>query len=199
MMNRLLRLNEAARLLGVNVQTLRNWDNSKKINVVRTIGNQRRIPEQEVHRLMGEMEIREVKLYARVSSHAQRDDFTRQIQRLKQLYPKAELFSDIRSGLKFDRKEFLRLLNAIQQRRVSKVVVVYEDRLARFGIDLLRRIFSSYGTELEVLDTTPHGTPEEELSKDLVSIITSFSARLYGLRSHKTQKLLRETRKVLND
>ena len=77
--------------------------------------------------------------------------------------------------------------------------MVYEDRLARFGVDLLRRLFASYGTELEVIDSVKLAAPEQELAKDLVAIITSFSARLYGLRSHKTKALLRETRKVLKD
>jgi predicted site-specific integrase-resolvase len=91
------------------------------------------------------------------------------------------------------------MLEAVQQGRVSKVVVVYEDRLVRFGVDLLRKIFKSYGTELEVLESTLTGTPEEELVKDLISIITSFSARLYGLRSHKTQKLIAVAREVTGD
>ena len=77
--------------------------------------------------------------------------------------------------------------------------MVYEDRLARFGVDLLRRLFASYGTELEVIDSVEMAAPEQELAKDLVAIITSFSARLYGLRSHKTKALLKETRKVLKE
>ena len=77
--------------------------------------------------------------------------------------------------------------------------MVCEDRLARFGMDLLRRLFASYSTEPEVLDSVELAAPEQELAKDLVSVITSFSVRLYGLRSHRTKALLRETRKVLKD
>ncbi|EQD38305.1 DNA binding domain protein, excisionase family, partial [mine drainage metagenome] len=104
---------------------------------------------------------------------------------------------DIRSGLKFDRPGFRSLLQAVQERRVSRVVVVHEDRLARFGVDLLRQVFAAYGTTLEVMEPTPQETPEHELAQDLLAIITSFSARLYGLRSHKTQQLLSRTRAVL--
>ena len=190
-------MREAAATLGVHVQTIRNWDEVGKIRTIRSPGGQRKIPHSEIERMMGELERREVKLYARVSTFAQEGDLERQIQRLKQSYPNAELFSDYRSGLKFDRKGFLALLEAVQQCRVSKVVVVYEDRLARFGVDLIRRLFASYGTELEVLDSVELSSPEQELAKDLVAIITSFSARLYGLRSHKTKAPLKETRKVL--
>ncbi len=193
----LLRPKDAAKQLGISVRTIQRMDNAGNIKVVRTVNNRRRIPESEVHRLMGLNQIRVPILYGRVSSQAQKDDLERQIQRLKQAYPYAELFSDIRSGLKFDRPDFLRVLEAVQERRVSKVVVVYEDRLARFGIDLLRKVFKSYGTELEVLDIASVGTPEEELAKDLITIITSFSARLYGLRSHKSKKLVAVTRDVM--
>ena len=198
-MEELLRMREAAKTLGVHEQTIRNWDETGKIRTIRSPGGQRKIPRSEIERMMGELERREVKLYARVSTFAQKDDLERQIQRLKQSYPNAELFSDYRSGLKFDRKGFLALLEAVQQRRVSRVVVVYEDCLARFGVDLLRRLFASYGTELEVIDSVKLATSEQELARDLVAIITSFSARLYGLRSHKTKALLKETRKVLKE
>lgn len=195
----LLRPKDAAKRLGISVRTIQRMDKIGTLKIVRTPNNRRRIPESEVHRLMGLNEIRVPILYARVSTHGAKDDLERQIQRLKQTYPEAELFSDIRSGLKFDRPDFLKMLDAIQQHRVSKVVVVYEDRLARFGVDLLRRIFKSYGTELEVLETTLKGTPEDELVKDLITIITSFSARLYGLRSHKTKKIINCAREAIKD
>jgi len=193
----LLRPKDASKRLGISVRTLQRMDKAGTLTVVRTPTNQRRIPESEVHRLMGLNQIRVPILYGRVSSQGQKDDLERQIQRLKQAYPDSELFFDIRSGLKFDRPGFLRVLEAVQEGRVSKVVVVYNDRLARFGVDLLRKIFKSYGTELEVLEVSMSGTPEEELAKDMISIITSFSARLYGLRSHKTKKIIECTQSVM--
>ncbi len=148
---------------------------------------------------MGEREIRSPILYARVSSHGQKDDLERQKERLLRAHPGAELRTDIRSGLKFDRPGFLALLKAVQQRRVSRVVVTDEDRLARFGVDLLRQVFAAYGTTLEVLEPKPKDAPEAELANDLIAIITTFSARLYGLRSHKTKKLLTVARAVVKD
>jgi len=194
----LLRIGDAASRLGLTVTTLQRWDRQGKIRVVRTLGGMRRVPLSEVHRLMGEHEVRAPILYARVSSHGQKDDLERQKERLQRAFPGAELHTDIRSGIKFDRPGFLAVLKAVQERRVSRVVVAYEDRLARFGVDLVRQVFAAYGTTLEVLDPTPKGTPETELANDLIAIITSFSARLYGLRSHKTKRLLSETRKVIH-
>ena len=198
-MDILLRPGEAARRLGLTVTTLQRMDRAGKLRVVRTTGNQRRIPESEVHRLMGERERREPVLYARVSTHGQKADLERQKERLLRTHPGAELQFDIRSGLKFDRPGFLRVLKAVQERRVSRVVVVREDRLARFGVDLLRQVFAAYGTSLEVMEPASAETPEHELARDLVAILTSFSARLYGVRSPKTQQLLASARAVLKD
>ncbi len=198
-MDILLRPGEAARRLGLTVTTLQRMDRAGRLKVVRTMGNQRRIPESEVHRLMGEREQRLPILYARVSSHGQKEDLERQKERLQRAFPGAEIHTDIRSGLQFDRPGFLAVLKAVQERRVSRVVVAYEDRLARFGVDLLRQVFAAYGTTLEVLDPKPKETPESELANDLIAIITSFSARLHGLRSHKTKRLLSEARKAMKD
>jgi putative resolvase len=198
-MDILLRPGEAARRLGLTVTTLQRMDRAGRLKVVRTMGNQRRIPESEVHRLMGEREQRLPILYARVSSHGQKEDLERQKERLQRAFPGAEMYTDIRSGLQFDRPGFLAVLKAVQERRVSRVVVAYEDRLARFGVDLLRQVFAAYGTTLEVLDPKPKETPEPELANDLIAIITSFSARLHGLRSHKTKRLLSVARKAMKD
>ena len=196
-MDILLRPGEAARRLGLTVTTLQRMDRAGRLRVVRTMGNRRRVPESEVHRLMGEREVRAPVLYARVSSHGQKDDLERQKERLLRTHPGAELQFDIRSGLKFDRPGFLRVIQAVQERRVSRVVVVHEDRLARFGVDLLRQVFAAYGTVLEVMEPKSADTPKHELAQDLIAIITSFSARLYGLRSHKTKQLLASARAVV--
>ncbi len=133
------------------------------------------------------------------SLHGQKADLERQKERPLRTHPGAEPQFDVRSGLKFDRPGFFRVLKAVQERRVSRVVIVQEDRLARFGVDLLRPVFAAYGTALEVVEPTSAETREHELARDLVATLTSFSARLYGSRSPKTQQLLASTRAVLKD
>lgn len=80
-------------------------------------------------------------------------------------------------------------------KRVSKPYVT-EDRLARFGFDLIQWLCKKFGTEILVVNGKEFISPQEELVQDLVAIITSFSARLYGLRSHKTKKLLTTVKEV---
>jgi len=70
------------------------------------------------------------------------------------------------------------------EREVSKVIVAYEDRLMRFGFETLRRLFSSFGTEIEVINREEK-TSQEEVVEDLITMASHFAGRLYGLRSHK--------------
>lgn len=192
---RLLRPKETAKMLGVTTTTLREWDKQGVLHSIRTTGNQRRFHEDEVKKLMGIREIRVVAIYGRVSSYDQKKDLQLQIQQMRSKYPDAEIYKDIRSGLKFDRKGFCKLLNDIQKRRISIVVITHNDRLTRFGFDLLEKIFKGYGTEIDVINETKSLSLQEEMVKDLISIITSFSGRLYGMRSHKTKKIVSDAKK----
>ncbi len=97
-----------------------------------------------------------------------------------------ELVRDICSGLNFKRKGLETILECADQKTIGKVVVAYKDRLSRFGFQLLERIISKGGGELVVLNNQ-ECSPEQEFTNDLVSIITSFSARIHGFRKYKVQ------------
>jgi putative resolvase len=98
--------------------------------------------------------------------------------------------SDIGSGLNPERKALVRLMEMVQRDEVEEVVVTYADRLTRFGLEYLTRFFAGYGVRLTILHAAEDQTPEQELTQDLLAIITSFSGRLYGMRSRKQQALL---------
>ena len=113
--------------------------------------------------------------------------------------PGAQVFSDIKSGLNFKRPGLQKLLTAVMENKISTIYITYEDRLARFGFSLIEWLCQQYRTDIHVLYEQEPETPHEELAKDLVSIVTSFSARLYGLRSHKTKRLLQTLKEVEKD
>lgn len=189
---------EAAKLLGVTTHTLQVWDRQRKPKCLRLPSGRRRIPESEIGRLLNIMEERKV-VYARVSSHDQKEDLDRQIEGLGRHAPDAAAYTEIRSGLNFKRKGLLGLLEDISNRKISKIYVTYEDRLARFGFDLIDWLCSKYGTEIVVVNCKEAVSPQEGLVQDLIAIITSFSAKLYGLRSHKTKTLLQTVREVTSN
>ena len=98
-------------------------------------------------------------------------------------YREIQVLTDIGSGLNENRKNFLKLLNLVCEKKVSKVIVAYEDRLTRFGFETLKKMFSAFGTEIEVVNRKER-TLQEELVEDLITIVSHFVGKLYGMRSH---------------
>jgi len=198
----LVRVGVAARKLGLHPITVRRWIRAGRIKAVQ-IGREARIPMTEIDRLLGEQSDAAIVLYGRVSGHDQRGDLQTQLTTLQawaeQERPRRKtiVLSDIGSGLKADRKSLQKLLALVQDRQVSEVAVTYADRLTRFGLEYLTTFFSAYGVRLTVLHPDEEKTPEKELTDDLIAIITSFSGRLYGMRSRKQKELLKCTEAVL--
>ena len=189
-MEKLYTLRDACDIMQIDPGTLRKWDREGKIRCVRLQNNFRRIPESEINRILGIQKERSSYIYARVSSSGQKGDLDRQIEKLRVSSPESEVISDTRSGMGFNRKGFLKLLDLIEKDKVSVIYITHKDRLARFGYDLVEKICEMHGTRIVTVDSEELLTAHEELSRDLISIITSFSARLYGLRSHKLKKIL---------
>lgn len=132
--------------------------------------------------------------YARVSSHDQREDLTRQ-QELLEAYCAAkgwrtEVISDLGSGMNFNKRGLLRLLEIILRRKTKRLVLTHKDRLLRFGSELVFALCERQGIEIVIIHKGERPSFEVELAEDILEIITVFSARLYGSRSHKNRKLL---------
>lgn len=132
--------------------------------------------------------------YARVSSHDQKDDLERQKQVLELYCAKQgwtfEVIADLGSGMNYNKKGLKRLLDEIIGGRVGRLVIAHKDRLLRFGAELVFAICEAKDVEVLIINKGVDTTFEEDLAKDVLEIITVFSARLYGSRSRKNQKLL---------
>lgn len=102
-----------------------------------------------------------------------------------------EIISNIGSGINYKKKGLKELIKLITQNKVEKVVVLYKDRLIRFGFELIEYLASLYNREIEIVDSTEK-SEQQELVEDLIQIITVFSCRLQGKRANKTRKWVRE-------
>lgn len=172
---------EACKQLGVHPNSLRNWDKAGKVRTKRTPGGKRLYDLSSLEgNNLGKI------IYARVSSKGQKDDLEKQIEYLRSRYPDHEVIEDFGSGLNFKRKGFKHLLERIIQGTVSEVVITHKDRLCRFGFDLVSFIAEKFSCRILVLDES-QSSPQEELVKDLLSIVHVFSCRLYGLRKYSKQ------------
>lgn len=128
-------------------------------------------------------------IYARVSSHKQSEDLKRQENYLKSKYPTAELKSDIGSGLNYKRTGFKTILQSLFKGNIKEVVVAHRDRFTRFGFEFFEWLFNQFGAVITSLENEEFtdGTGDD-LTDDLMSVITIFTARYYGSRKYKETK-----------
>jgi predicted site-specific integrase-resolvase len=189
----------AASMLGVHHVTLRRWSLAGKIPSERLPSGHRRyrISDIQAH-LNGKnpLPIR-VAIYVRVSGRGdQLTSLKHQESQLRAIDNELvyRVYQDIGSGLNENRRGLQLMLKDIRERRVNRVRVTHQDRLTRFGYDFLRQYCAAYQCEIEILHQDQEKETEEtELMKDFMSLIASFSGRLYGQRSRKTrQRLLKQ-------
>lgn len=195
-MSKLYKIGEFAEKLGVTPQTLRNWEKEGKLTPTKvTEGGTRYYSEYQYNNYTGNtVEKKRVIIgYCRVSSHGQKDDLERQINNVKTyMYAKGyqfEIVTDIGSGINYRKKGFQYIIDKVLNGEVEKIVVLYKDRLIRFGYELIEYICEKNGTDIEIIDNTEK-TEQEELVEDLVQIITVFSCKLQGKRVRKTKELI---------
>lgn len=206
----LLKITDAARHLGIHPDTLRRWANSGKVKVAGfTPGNQRLFDLRDFERLGVSLTSRPIQrqrptiAYARISSHDQKDDLKRQVEMLE-LYCSSngwqyELIKDLGSGMNYHKKGLKKLIRALCHQEVGRIVVTHKDRLLRFGSELIFSICSHVGCEVVVINASDDSTYEEDLTRDVLEIITVFSARLYGSRSHQNKKIVEKLKEAADE
>lgn len=197
-------ITEAAKFLGVDISTLRRWEDEGKIKPERTRGGHRRYDKDELLSLSNKR--KNIKLtiaYARVSSSDQKEDLERQIKNVSSYCIargyQFKVISDLGSGLNYNKKGLIELLDLICSNEIERIVINYKDRLIRYGYEIIEEVCKHHNISIEVINHTDDKTYEEELVEDVLSIITVFSSRLYGSRSHKTKRVIDEIKKIMTE
>ena len=201
---------ELAKMLGCSRGTLNNREREGKLKTYYLDSGRRYYKREDVLLALKEKDLlleddaKVDLLYCRVSTHNQknRGDLDRQISyslnKIALMNPKnLEIFSDVGSGLNDERKNFKKVLNKILSGEVDRLFVLYKDRLARFGFGQIEEVCKHFGTKIVILSEDEKSqTVEEELAEDIISIIHSFSGKLYGRRRKNVK---REIDEVLKD
>ena len=198
-MDKLISIQEASKRLGVTVKTLKIWDVENKLKPkMRTIGGHRRYNLREIEFFINNSgnqnnPNKNVFVYCRVSTKKQQDsgNLERQKERIEKYcaekgYKVVDTFQEVASGLNDNRRELTKMFQKINE--VDKVIVEYNDRLARFGFNYLKEFCKFLGVEIEAIEQKVKLEPNEEMVNDLISIVTCFSARLYGARGGRKIK-----------
>jgi putative resolvase len=185
----------AAKHFGVSRDTLRRWEKAGKIAVERTAKGHRRYDLSKLaHKASSGPSNQHTLAYARVSSHDQKSDLERQAQVLENFCSANgwtyEIIQDLGSGLNFQKRGLKKLLQNVCSGKINRLVLTHKDRLLRFGSELVFSLCEQFGIEVVIMNRSEDTRFEDDLVQDVLEIITVFSARLYGARSRKNQKLL---------
>jgi putative resolvase len=199
-------IEEASSILGVHPNTLRRWERIGKISPYKTEGGHRRYSPNELLRINPTAKLANTRItigYCRVSSSDQKEDLKRQIEYVSTYCISKgysfQVIDDVGSGLNYNKKGLRKLINQIQSNEVERIVINYKDRLIRFGFEIIEQLCEFHDVKIEIINHTKDRTYEQEMVEDILSVVTVFSARLYGSRSHKQKRIVKTTKEVLEE
>ncbi len=189
---------QAAEFLGVHQRTLYLWEKKGLIEAIRTPGNKRLYNvnkflednkcKENICNNLDDLD-KEDKLniaYIRVSSQNQKDDLERQKQLMVHKYPNHIIIEDIGSGLNLNKRGIRKIIHLAIEGKINELVVAHRDRLTRFGFELIEEIINKYSKGKIIILSEPEKLePEEEIVKDIMSIMNVYVAKINGLRKYK--------------
>jgi putative resolvase len=208
----MLSISAAADFIGVCTKTLRRYESRNLIAPLRTPGGHRRysmlLLDQFLEEHMNSTRRNEIRnphttsiaIYARVSSHEQKQkgDLNRQVGVLTEFcrqyfrFP-IKIYTDVGSGLNTGRNGLRKLLHDVKKGNLSRIIIAYKDRLTRFGYEFIEEYCTIFGVQITPIQVKPNQSASEGLTDDIISLMASFSGKLYGMRSAEKKKHRRDS------
>lgn len=187
---------ELKKILGVTNQTIYNWRRAGKISF-KQLNKRNFIYDLDSVYNMNLMNTKQVIAYCRVSCSKQKDDLIRQEESIREFarvngVKIDNFYSEIGSGMSQNRKIFNKIIEDVCQNKISKIYITFKDRLTRFSFGYFERLFSRFGCEIVILNSTSEITFEQELTQDLIAIIHNFSMKMYSNRRQKLEEFAKD-------
>jgi DNA binding domain, excisionase family len=197
----LMSIGKFAKEVGLSVQHLRKLhDDNILVPDVITKGGTRYYSDEQLQAYLNKNNPQQdlpIILYARVSTRSQKDDLDIQVESLKSYAISKgysfEIITDIGSGINYTKQGLKQLIQKINNKEISKIVILYKDRLITLGFELIEYLCELNDISIEIIDNTTTST-KPELTNDLIQIITVFANKLYGPKSKKTLRLIQEVK-----
>ena len=193
-----MKANEVLKILKVARPTLTKYVKDGRLKVTLLSNGFYDYDEDSVFSLAKISTNRKCVVYARVSTQKQKKDLENQISVIteyanKNGYQVDKVYSDIASGLNYDRKSFKEMINEIIERRIKCVFIKDKDRLTRVSFEMWKQLFKNFNCELIVINETQNNEYEEkEIFADIISLVHCFAKRMYSQRRKKKMILVEE-------
>lgn len=200
-----MKCSDVLKTLKVTRQTLCHYVKEGKIKVNKLASGRYDYDKESVFKFLNKENERRNVIYGRVSTSKQNIDLENQINDLKKFCLNSsvvihDIYKDIGSGMNFDRKEFNRLLDEVVSGKISTVYVTYKDRLSRISFNMIKNLFSKFGTNIVVINEVDDTqTLENEVIKEIIDLIHCFSMKVYSKRRKKNLKKIEDIIKNVKD
>ena len=197
-----MKCNKVLSLLNITRQTLCRYVKNNTIKVNELPSGQYDYDEESVYKVLNKNLDRKNVIYTRVSTQKQKPDLANQkktieLYCLKNGIQISDIYSDIGSGINFDRKEFQRLVNDVVNHKISKIYITYKDRLSRVSFDMFKNLFNNFNCEIVVLnDVDDNKLIEKEIFNEIISLIHCFTMKVYSSRRQRKLKCVEEDLKI---
>lgn len=191
-----MKSNEILRLLKISRPTLTSYVQKGYIKVTKLPNGQYDYLDDSVFNFLNRNLDRKNVIYARVSTKKQQNDLENQILLLKTYCEKNsikinDIISDISSGMDYDRLNFNKLIEQVISYKIDTIYVSYKDRFGRIAFNTIEKLFNSFGTRIIVIsDIGITKDTEKEFIEELISMIHSFSMKMYSSRRRKKLQLI---------
>ena len=197
-----MKCNKVLSLLNITRQTLCRYVKNNTIKVNELPSGQYDYDEESVYKVLNKNIDRKNVIYTRVSTQKQKIDLANQKKIIESYCLKngiqiSDIYSDIGSGINFDRKEFQRLVNDVVNHKISKIYITYKDRLSRVSFDMFKNLFNNFNCEIVVLnDVDDNKLIEKEIFNEIISLIHCFTMKVYSSRRQRKLKCVEEDLKI---
>lgn len=194
-----MKAKEVLKILKVTRPTLTKYVKNGKIKTKKLTSGMYDYDEDSIFALADICKERSCVIYARVSTTKQKKDLSNQIEAIRKYanengYIVNDVYSDIASGLNYDRGEFQKMLNEIIQYKIKTVIISNKDRLTRVYFDMWKQLFKQFSCNLIIVNQDNINTEnsEKEIFEDIISLLHCFAMRMYSARRKKKITLVEE-------
>ena len=194
-----MKFKEVQKILHLTRGTIHNYVKNGKLRAERVNEKLLNYNDDDVYRLAGIETIRKAVIYARVSTHKQKKDLENQIETLKEFANKngiivTNIYSDIASGMTFERQNFKDMLFDVFEHKIKTIIISNKDRFSRVSFDMWKNVFKSFNCDIIVMNDIVNNSDsdEKEIFEDIISLIHCFAMKMYSKRRKNKLRLIKE-------